>query len=67
MAARAPDGGRRAGGSHRHLYPEIVGNGKNIITSLIHYEFDAARAAVLLFLKIFTVAIVFGVGTVGAP
>lgn len=47
------------------FYPEIVGNGKNIITSLIHYEFDAARAAVLLFLKIFTVAIVFGVGTVG--
>ena len=47
------------------FYPEIVGNGKNIITSLIHYEFDATRAGILLFLKIFTVAIVFGVGTVG--
>lgn len=33
------------------FYPEIVGNGKNIITSLIHYEFDATRAGILLFLK----------------
>ena len=47
------------------FYPEIVGNGKNIITALIHYEFDTTKAAILLALKICTVAIVFGVGTVG--
>lgn len=46
-------------------YPEIVGNGKNIITALIHNEFNVSQAGLLLFLKIFTVAIVFGVGTVG--
>ena len=47
------------------FYPEIVGNGKNIITALIHYEFDTTKASILLALKICTVAIVFGVGTVG--
>ncbi len=49
------------------IYPEIVGNGKNIITELIHHEFDNATslAAILLALKIGTVAVVFGVGTVG--
>ena len=47
------------------FYPEIVGNGKNIITALIHYEFDTTKAAILLALTICTVAIVFGVGTVG--
>lgn len=49
------------------FYPEIVGNGKNIITALIHYEFDTTKASILLALKICTVAIVFGVGTVGGP
>lgn len=46
-------------------YPEIVGNGKNMINSLIHYEFDTSKAAILLCLKVLAVAIVFGVGTVG--
>lgn len=46
-------------------YPEIVGNGKHIITALIHYEFDTSKASILLALKIVAVAVVFGVGTVG--
>ncbi len=47
------------------IYPEVVGNGKNIITALIHNEVEVTKASILLALKIATVAIVFGVGTVG--
>ncbi len=46
-------------------YPEIVGNGRNMINSLIHFEFTYPTAILLLALKIATVAIMFGTGTVG--
>ncbi len=46
-------------------FPEVVGNGKNIITALIHNEVEVSQDSILLALKIATVAIVCGVGTVG--
>ncbi|MEG0024464.1 MAG: chloride channel protein [Akkermansia sp.] len=46
-------------------YPEIVGNGANMIRGLVNMQFSADHALILLALKVLAVAIVFGVGTVG--
>lgn len=46
-------------------YPEIVGNGANMIRGLVNMQFTADKALILLGLKVLAVAIVFGVGTVG--
>lgn len=46
-------------------YPEIVGNGANMIRGLVNMQFTAEKALILLGLKVLAVAVVFGVGTVG--
>lgn len=46
-------------------FPEIVGNGANMIRGLVNLQFTSEHALYLLLLKVGVVAIVFGVGTVG--
>ncbi len=47
------------------LYPEIVGNGANIIRGIVHNDFSPEQILILLGLKVLVVAVFFGVGAVG--
>ncbi len=47
------------------FFPEITGNGYNMIRGIVASEFSPEEALVLLALKVGIVACVFGVGTVG--
>ncbi len=47
------------------FFPEITGNGYNMIRGIVASQFSPEHAALLLALKIGIVACVFGVGTVG--
>lgn len=46
-------------------YPEVVGNGAEIISGLIHNAFTPQQSLILLGVKILAVVVVFGCGTVG--
>lgn len=47
------------------FYPEVVGNGQALITGLVHEDYSAQEAFILLLVKVTAVAVVFGCGTVG--
>lgn len=47
------------------FYPELTGNGYNMISGIVASKFSPEQALILLALKVGIVACVFGVGTVG--
>lgn len=47
------------------FYPELTGNGYNMIRGIVASQFSPEQALILLALKVGIVACVFGVGTVG--
>ena len=46
-------------------YPEVVGNGAHIIRGIVSMNFTPDTILLLLFLKVFSVALFFGMGAVG--
>lgn len=47
------------------FYPEVVGNGQDLITGLVNEDYSTQQAFILLLVKVSAVAVVFGCGTVG--
>lgn len=47
------------------FYPEVVGNGQEIISGLVNEQFSPEQASIFLVVKVVAVAVVFGCGTVG--
>jgi chloride channel protein, CIC family len=47
------------------FYPEVCGNGKGLVTSLFHHNWDFYTVLILVIVKLIATSVTFGSGAVG--